>query len=161
MDRFAASNFESVDLEGVEVHPMLRLDVRASDIVRIEWLSSESPRIQGLSLRLRKRDVLGAGGRGGALRADGREAPTIVLWQDTAPPTVEVTCVQVASGAELQVSNRWRQPDGREDEWLNNFGMLIETDGGGQYVVRCSDGVGEPSFDDLVVAVERRHTAAR
>jgi hypothetical protein len=42
-------------------------------------------------------------------------------------------------------------------KWLNNFGMLVESDGSGGTVLRCADGygVGPPSFADLVVRIER------
>ena len=79
------------------------------------------------------------------------------LWMDTAPPVVEVRCIRAETGAELRVSNRWRLDHRREDEWLNDFGMLIEKDAMGRTALRCSDGYGVdvPSFDDLVVRIEQ------
>lgn len=76
---------------------------------------------------------------------------------DTAPPVVDARCIEAKPGAELRVSNRRRLDDGREDEWLNNFGMLVENDGAGGTVLRCAEGygLGPPSFDDLVVRIQR------
>ena len=80
---------------------------------------------------------------------------------DTAPPSVDVECVEAKQGSELQISNRWRLPDGREDEWFNNYGILIEHLAEDSVVLRCSDGYGDDlSFEDLVVRVDiLRHAA--
>jgi hypothetical protein len=103
--------------------------------------------------------VAGAKGAGGKLRVDSTEAPAIILWMDTAPARVEVEVVEAVPKLELQVSNRWRTSDGREDEWLNNYGMVIEADAGDgdSYLLRCSDGLGDlnRAFDDLVVRISR------
>lgn len=157
MSRFAESGFEPVNYGGMLVHPMLRLRPQSGDQVVIEWVSTRSDRTQGLGLRLRMPDVSGRRGYGGTLRVDHVESPAIMLWQDSAPPQVIVDCVEAKDGAELQVSNRWRLDDGREDEWLNNYGMLIETLGPEEFLLRCSDGFGPtPSFDDLEARVKLR-----
>ena len=89
------------------------------------------------------------------MRVADAESPAIMLWMDTAPPTVSIECAKVIDGAELQVSNRWRVEHGREDEWFGNYGILIEEIRKDAFVLRCSDGIGlQPSFDDLVVQVE-------
>lgn len=155
MQRFAESGFEPVEVNGDLVHPMYRVQVQQGDRVRIEWLRATSPRVQGLSLRLRTPGVGGRRGEGGVLRAESAEAPTIVLWMDTAPPVVDADCVDLKPGAELQISNRWRLADGREDEWLNNFGIKIEPLNGSGAILHCSDGYGDDlNFEDLVVRVE-------
>ena len=156
MQRFAESGFEPVEVNGDLVHAMYRFDVERGDRIRIEWLRAESPRVQGLSLRLRVPGVPGRRGEGGLLRVEGVEAPTIVLWMDTAPQVVEAECVDLKPRAELQISNRWRLPDGREDEWLNNFGIKIEPLNDAGAILHCNDGHGDDlSFEDLVVRVER------
>jgi hypothetical protein len=157
MDRFAEADYEPVEVDGELVHPMYRTALAEGDVVRIEWLGAASPRVQGLSLRLRHPEVRGRRGYGGLLRVEQDEAPAIGLWMDSAPPVVEARCVRIDPGAELEVSNRWRMPDGREDEWFLNYGMKIEPLGEGAVVLHCSDGIGERlTFDDLVVRVTRQ-----
>ncbi len=96
------------------------------------------------------------------MRVAAAHSPAIILWIDTAPPTVSIECAKVIDGAELQVSNRWRLEDGREDEWFGNYGILTEEIGQDAFVLRCSDGIGlQPSFDDLVVQVELVRKAQR
>ena len=155
MTRFVESGFKPVEFDGELVHPMYRADLREGNVVRVTWISAGSPRVQGLALRLRKPGVTGAKGRGGLLRVEASEAPTIYLWMDTAPPVVDATCVRLAVGGEFQVTNRWRLPDGSEDEGLNNFGIKVERESDDSAVLHCSDGYGaEPSFTDLVVRIE-------
>ena len=154
MDRYLASGFAPIDFQGEPVHPMYRAEISEGDRVRLNWLGAASPRVQGVTLRLRIPQRSGRRGEGGLLKVEDVEAPTIVLWMDTAPPIVEAECVKLKGGAELQISNRWRFPDGREDEWLNNFGMKIEALGRDSVMLHCSDGYGEPTFDDLAVRVE-------
>jgi len=155
MTQFAESGFEPIDWEGALVHPMLRLRPHSGDRVVVTWESSDSPRVQGLGVRLRMPDLAGPKGYGGTLRVGAVESPAIMLWMDSAPPSVVIECVEVLNGAELRISNRWRLADGREDEWLNNYGMLVESTDPRLFVLRCSDGYGQaPTFDDLVVRVE-------
>lgn len=159
MELFAANGFKPLDLDGRRVYPMFRTDVEVEDRVRITWLSANPERVQGLTIRLRLPGVPGRRGQGGLLRAGVAESPSIVLWMDTAPPVVDIDCIKVKAGAELQISNRWRLADGREDEWLNNFGMLIDAIDSRSFTLRCNDGYGNDlTFDDLVtkITIERR-----
>lgn len=153
--RFAEADFEPLEIDGELVHPMYRTALSEGDVVRIEWLSVASPRVQGLSLRLRHPEIRGTHGYGGLLRVERDEAPAIGLWMDSAPPVVEARCVQIEPGAQLEISNTWRMPDGREDEWFLNYGMKIEELGNHAVVLHCSDGIGdELTFDDQVVRVQ-------
>jgi hypothetical protein len=155
MSRFAANDFNPVEIEGELVHPMLRLIPSAGDRVRLAFISAASPRVQGLAVRLRRPEIKGEKGYAGLLRLENIESPAVALWMDTAPPEVEIECVRIDEGGEVRISNRWRLEDGREDEWFGNYGILIEEIDKDSFVLRCSDGIGEqPSFDDLVVSVE-------
>jgi hypothetical protein len=153
--RFSDAGWRPILLDGLIVHPMMRLPVRAGDSIDVEWLSSASPRVQGLVFRLRNPAIPGAKGRGGKLRVDAAEAYAIGLWMDSAPNPSTIDVVNVKPGAELQISNQWRTPEGRVDEWFQNYGMLIEDLGNGQYEIRCSDGphAAGPEFEDQIVRI--------
>jgi hypothetical protein len=157
MRQFADNGFSPIEYDGMTVHPMFRTPIAVGDRWRVRWLDAGSPRAQGLALRVRLPDVSGRRGEAGRLNVAGESSPSIHLWMDTAPPVIEVLCEEAAEGAELRVSNRWRLDDGREDEWFNNFGMLIEHDDNGGIVLRCAEGYGTdpPSFNSLVVRLER------
>lgn len=155
MSRFVSSGFEPVEVDGETVYPMVRMHPRVGDRLVITWLSASSPRVQGLAVRLRRPGIAGSKGNGGVLRVESIEAPSIMLWIDSAPPIVDIHVEDVIADAELQVSNRWRLADGREDEWLNNYGILIDEIDPYTFVLRCSDGFGDDlSFDDLVVRLQ-------
>jgi hypothetical protein len=159
-ERFRNAGWQPIELEGRLVHPMLRLTVEDGESISIGWVSVASPRSQGLVMRLRHPEIRGAKGRGGMLRAAGTESPVIGLWSETAANPTRVEVAHVAPGAELQISNQWRTEDGRVDEWFQNYGMLIEVLGEGQYILRCSDGMhpAGPTFDDLVARIGRSVT---
>lgn len=137
-ERFAERNGEPIDLQGHTVHMSYKREIRAGDCIVVEFLSWTEKRIQGLNLRMRH----------GVLRANEVESSGISIWLDSAPPIIEVLCVQ--GEGELMVSNQWRHEDGVEDEWTNNAGVVIE-ERDDSAVLRFSDGVGEPSFSDLIV----------
>jgi hypothetical protein len=47
--------------------------------------------------------------------------------------------------------NVWRDDSSTIGAWVGNAGMLIEDLGDSRVRLCCSDGFGEPTFDDLVV----------
>jgi hypothetical protein len=155
MERFAASGFEPIEVDGALVHPMYERAIEEGDRVRMTWVSAASPRVQGIVLSLRIPGRKGRKGEGGLLRIAGVEAPEMALWMDRAPPVVDAECIKSKRGAELWVTNQWRHADGVEEEMLNNFGMRIEELGPRSVLLHCSDGYGDaPSFDDLVVQID-------
>lgn len=106
-------------------------------------------------VRLRDPDTPGKKGYAGELVCNGVTSPAIRLWMDTAPEEWYVAVASVRQGGELWISNCWRHADGGVDEWLNNYGMLIEERSPGSYLLRCSDGYGlSLTPTDLVIEVE-------
>lgn len=55
----------------------------------------------------------------------------------------------------LRIWNAWRDND-LTQAWLGNAGMRVIPGEGGSLTLRCSDGEGEPDFDDLVAEVRVR-----
>lgn len=114
--------------------------------VTVEFRSVGSELRQGVRLKM----------RGGQLKIDDAEAAEFVLWQDTAPSRVEVDIAWTSTGERsLRIWNCWER-GGVMHAWLGNSGMRVDDQGGGRYLFRCSDGAGEPNFDDLVVSVTAR-----
>lgn len=85
----------------------------------------------------------------GQLTVDGQTMNRLVLWTDTAPEVVQVVCRPPKAGAVLRAWNNWDR-NGTMMAWLGNAGMLVE-DQNDCVVLRCSDGIGPPDFEDLVV----------
>lgn len=76
----------------------------------------------------------------------------IVLWNDTAPPVIELG---VRGNAEtLTVYNVWDAGDGTIDARHNGAAMIIEEVPNGRRY-RCNDGLADDDFDDIVFRIER------
>ncbi len=138
---FTAQQASQIDWNG----PLFSLYELPSEATRIsiEFRSVGSAFRQGLRLKV----------RGGQLEIDGVEAADFALWHDTAPSQVEVNVHWKGKGPRsLRIWNSWEY-NGVAHAWLGNAGMRVEEFEPGRFVLRCSDGEGEPEFDDLVVGV--------
>ncbi len=76
----------------------------------------------------------------------------IVLWQDTAPQTVEIEIIGKAST--IEVKNVWDFGDGVMESWHNGAAMIVETVPTGRRY-RCNDGDPDDDFDDIIFRLER------
>jgi hypothetical protein len=140
--RFAESKGEPIELGDQTISIAYRHPVRAGIVFSIEFLSWSTHRPQGVNIRTKK----------GILETNEVRSTGISLWTDTAPPVVHIKCLKTPTDCLVMISNQWRRDDGVDDEWTNNAGMIIEELENGARL-RCSDGVGNPTFDDLVVEV--------
>lgn len=86
---------------------------------------------------------------GGTLFVNGQQLTDVVLWADTSPSIVEMEVQPKKRRATLKVWNAWRD-DGVMQAWLGNAGMLVEDTAQG-VLLRCSDGIGDADFSDLLV----------
>lgn len=148
-DLFERAKAPVVTWEDVLVHSMYELpDLPNGTIVRIEFGDPNPARPEGLRLKI----------RGGSLLIEGRELNDVVLWSDSSPQLVTATVRGSMSGT-LRLWNCWRDPADTMQAWIGNAGMLVEPIADG-FVLRCSDGFGEISFDDLVAKIEITRPAA-
>ena len=81
------------------------------------------------------------------------ESHKMILRLDTAPDTIEVRYTPSRKGSRIAIYNGWIDESGGVDAWLMHAGMLVE-ETGNKMILRCSDGQGEPTFDDLIVEIE-------
>ena len=128
------------------VHMMYELPGSlTSQGLMIRFAQPSPARPQGLRIRV----------RGGLIELNGRQLNDVVLWSDTAPDTVFVQFLPAAGETSMTVRvwNAWRDTSGTMQTWIGNAGMLVEPKEDGSTVLRCSDGFGEPSFDDLVAVL--------
>jgi hypothetical protein len=80
-------------------------------------------------------------------------SPKMILRLDTSPDVVEVHFRPHRKGGRLTFYNAWIDEYGQVDAWVMHAGMLVE-EAGNKMTLRCSDGRGEPTFDDLIVEIE-------
>jgi hypothetical protein len=141
---FAEQQSNVIEWNGIPVHGLYEF-ARVPGQLSLEFLSSKPLPVQGVQLRI----------RGGLLEIDGVETTDFVLWTDTAPRAVTVAVRRTGRGkTTLKLWNVWRGGLDVTQAWLGNAAMRVEAcPDPRQVVLKCSDGEGEPDFDDLVVAV--------
>lgn len=87
--------------------------------------------------------------RGGTMEINRREARDAILWEDTAPDSLEIVTIWGKGARSIRVWNVWER-NGVTQAWLGNAGMRVVETGN---VIRfdCSDGEGPPQFSNLIV----------
>jgi hypothetical protein len=141
---FAQQQTNQIDLDG-PLYSLFELPSDARELT-IRFLSGKSQPPQGVRLKV----------RGGTMTVGSTTAVDLVLWQDTAPELVQIKVTWKSRGARsLRIWNAWRVQDVTQ-AWLGNAGMRVSAVEGGILQLRCSDGEGDPDFDDLIAEVEVR-----
>jgi hypothetical protein len=143
-DLFRESSGAPILWHGQQVRMMFeRASSETSLDLRLEWLSP--PGDQGVVLKA---------SRGGMLSINGMEAPSHVLWSNSAPAHV---CANVSWGNRgdnhVRIWNVWRDQSGVEQAWIGDSGILVDSVSDDEILLRCSNGVHPPAFDDLVVRI--------
>jgi hypothetical protein len=140
---FRASRGKPVLYEGQMVYAAVFRNVEKQGRFIVRFLKAIPNPIQALGIDIDP----------GTLIIAGEKASKMILRLDTAPDIVEVVYVPSRKGSMISIFNEWINEDGGTDAWLMHAGMLVE-ETGNKMVLRCSDGRGEPTFDDLVVEIE-------
>jgi hypothetical protein len=140
---FMASNGKPVLYEGRLVYAAVFRNVQEPGRFVVRFLRAVPDPIQALGIDI----------DAGKLIIEGEESPKMILRLDTAPNVVEVEYRPPRKGTKVWIYNEWINEKGGTDAWLMHAGMLVEEDGN-KMILRCSDGRGEPTFDDLVVEIE-------
>lgn len=138
---FAKGNGRRTKWQGTAVNALIRLDVSTGDRIVVTRVRSSRVRAQALKVAVDRGD----------LRANGVAVPVVSIWSHTAPEQVELQVVGRRAKS-IDVWNAWSF-EGVDSAWIGNAGMIVEQEGAAR-VLRCSDGLGEPTFEDLVVRIE-------
>jgi len=143
-EAFRSGNGRKTKWQGKQVHSLFQLNVKDGDSLLVTRVSASPLRAQALKLATDK----------GGLRANGVVVSPMAIWTHTSPEQLSIQVVgrKIRS---LDIWNGWSF-DGVDSSWLGNAGMIIET-WGDVHTLRCSDGIGEPTFDDLVMTVTVQH----
>lgn len=140
-ESFNRGNPRKTRFDGQTVHSYVRLPVADGTRITVTRVRSSLVRAQALKLAVDK----------GELKANGVVVPSVAVWSHTAPESVEIE-VLGRKVRTLDIWNAWSL-DGVDSSWLGNAGMLVDTSAGAT-LLSCSDGLGEPCFEDLVVRLE-------
>lgn len=137
---FDKAGSDTVNHRGRVVRSLVRIPVRDGSRITVTRREVGSPRAQAVKLGLNR----------GVLDVNGRREPAVALWSHTAPEVVEL--VVRGKATTVEVWNAWSM-GGVDSSWIGNAGIVSKATRSGQ-LLRCSDGAGPPSFDDLVVEVD-------
>lgn len=141
-DLFAKAQSPVVQWDGEPAFAILEL-AHVPERLVLEFVRAKESPVQGLRLKI----------RGGLLVVNDVTTDELLLWRDTAPERVIVK-VERRRGARLslKVWNVWRGGLDTVQAWLGNAGMRVASSSDGGWIdLRCSDGIGPATFDDLEV----------
>jgi hypothetical protein len=139
---FNAAKSHVVDFEGAPLFSMWPLDLDGPTRLTVAWDSYVRHPVQGLLLKTRE----------GRLAVAGESSKSLVLWTDTAPPSVEVTCTPARQTMRIWLHNCWRDDSGGVMSSLGSAAMRVEEQDGG-VIIRASDLTSPPDFNDLIVRI--------
>jgi len=141
---FASGTGRKTKWQGKTVYAVFQIPVTAGDTIELSRIDESAYRAQAIKLSADRDE----------LSVNGIVTPTVAIWTHTAPIDVAIKVVGKKTKT-VDLWNSWSF-DGVDSSWLGSAGMLVDkTDDG--YTVRCSDGLGDATFDDLTVTVNVRH----
>lgn len=142
---FRSGSGRKTKWNGQTVHSFHQISVKPGHTIEITRTSESATRAQALKLAVDRGD----------LRVNGIVAPSLSIWTHTSPSDVSIEVVGKKART-LDIWNSWSF-DGVDSSWLGSAGIVIEdSDDDDGCILRCSDGLDEPTFDDLVVQVRIR-----
>ncbi len=138
---------EPVGWRGVSVHPMYSQRLAADrTVVRLSLLAAAPPgSVRGLGIGLSVLD--------GYVLLRGRKLSGVDVWTDAIAEGAELQLGRTGPAAAYTLTPVWMTADGVVESWTGNYGVVIERGTDGAMVLRCSSGIGEPDFGELIVSV--------
>lgn len=144
-ERFGAAKDAPIHYNGRDLHRQFVLPVKKGDSIGLRFLRATDRPVQGVGVKCEKCEISIADTR----------ARSFGLWTDTAPSEVILNVVKAQADARVVFFNQWRDEKyGSTMYHLNNAAMEIVPQPDGSVLLRCSDGWGEPDFNDLVLQVK-------
>ena len=140
---FTQAQGPTVDYNGLTVHGAVFRPVKKPSRFIVRFIKYVERPVQALLIDI---DT-------GKLFVEDSVSSKMILRLDTSPHVVEVRYEPSHQGSKVIIYNGWINENGGTDAWLMHSGMLVE-ETGNKMILRCSDGLGEPTFDDLIVEIE-------
>lgn len=160
-DRFRTQRTERIRVDGTEIHSVLEVEAQTGDLVEVVVESCHDATVQGLGLTADA--PLAVVETAPSLPVDVASTPSTDLRIDCSALDAVVVRVGEDADAEpeqacrIRLWNTWLLDEGTQ-AWTGNAGIVVEDvevpDGADRRLrAWCSDGLGNASFDDLVVVV--------
>ncbi|WP_141769950.1 hypothetical protein [Bacillus massilinigeriensis] len=141
-EMFMKNKGEAININGSLVVMSQRLEVKTGQDIKIEFIRSKNDYRQGIEFSLDKRK--------GYIEVNKQKINSPVFWKNTAPSTFIFKCFPKKEIGQINLWNIWQYTDDRVDAWIGNAGIIVEQEGEGIFLFRCSSGIGDIDFEDLV-----------
>jgi len=153
--RFRSQRTDRIRVDGEEVFSKIDLSLGAPTLIEVAFESSRDDCAEGLNLYAPEASLT-------VVAADVNVEPP--AWTQTdqlsllmPPESVVLLRCEPTDTTHLSIWNTWMH-EGTEHAWTGNSGMMIERldpppGALERFRLWCSDGFGEPSFDDMVVVL--------
>lgn len=147
-DRFRTQRTDRIRVDGIEVVSMTEVELSKDSVLEV-LVEDSRPDIEQSFRILSKSGSIEVAGAGFA------PSESILVLAETYPAFEVQFCDDDDGTGVLQVWNSWILGDG-EHAWIGNSGIVVETlpvpEGASDRIrLWCSDGLGDPDFDDLVL----------
>lgn len=147
---FEGSANGTITYQGLVLHRRYTLGVGERDVISIRFVSFTEDYVQGLRVSAHNCQV-------SIERFTEKE---LVLWTDTAPEQVQLTITKAKNAAALTFINVWKDRQHKTMLYaLTSSAINVAESETGGFLLRCSDGSGQPDFGDLVVQIHRQPTS--
>ncbi len=147
-DLFREASGPTVEYNGVTVHGVVFRHVSKPGRFIVRFIKAKPEPIQALRINLRQGRLTIK-----ELADVDPGDPKIILRLDTCPDVAEIHYRPSRKGGRLTFYNAWIDENDQIDAWRMHAGMIVE-ETEKKILLACSDGIGEPSFDDLIVEIE-------
>lgn len=149
-DRFRSQRTDRIRVDHLEVHSLVEVILRPTSALEVIVESQRSDIAQSLTLRSRSQQLR-------VVSDDGPSAESeLIELRTLSAPRVEVVGSDHADTV-LQMWNGWLV-GATAHAWTGNAGIVVEDleppkNANTRFRLWCSDGLGDPTFDDLVALV--------
>ncbi|NKY43086.1 tetratricopeptide repeat protein [Nocardia cerradoensis] len=138
---------EPVGWHGVTVHPMYsqRLGAETTVVRLVLHAAAPPPGLLGLGIGVSVID--------GYATLRGHRLPGVDVWSDALAEGTDLHLSGTGPAAAYTLTPVWMTATGAVESWTGNYGLVIERGAADSMLLRCSTGVGDPDFEELVVAM--------
>ncbi|EMN1927886.1 hypothetical protein RVV18_002285 [Burkholderia ambifaria] len=142
--RFQEARAPEIEVDGREIYSLYEIDMSTGEtVLSLNFVSNKKSTIQGIKIKASNCSV----------EVNNEILTDFLIWADHSPKHIPLN-VTLKKGrkATLKVWNIWKHDD-VSHAWIGNAGMLVER-ADRHIEFHCSDGIGDPDFEDLVFTIE-------
>ncbi|NIF42986.1 hypothetical protein F3J14_19235 [Burkholderia sp. Tr-862] len=142
--RFQEARAPKIEVDGRETYSLYELDLFSGEtVLSLDFVSNKKSTSQGIKIKALNCNV----------EVNNQILTDFFIWADHSPKHIPLNVTIKKGGkATLKVWNVWKHDD-VSHAWIGNAGMLVKR-ADRHIAFHCSDGIGDPDFEDLVFTIE-------